>query len=341
MSLIADRPARSASRGLSAPPLVSVVTPFFNTAPYLRQCIESVLAQTWPRFEYILVDNRSTDGSLEIAKEYAARDQGIRLFTNAEHLPQLDNFNHALRYISPESKYTKVIAADDWLFPECLDRLIQVAEMRESIGLVSSYCLAGDRVWGGGLPHDAVVLPGREVCRRQLLDGYFFFGSLSTVLYRSDLVRARERFFDPTALHADTEVAYETLKHHDFGFVHQVLSCIRVDKESITGQASDLSPVVLYKLIVIVKYGRDCLDPDEWHRCLREHELRYYQKYLHQVFGPRRSRFLARHRPALARVGYRFSGILMSWVVLEELVDMIFNPKQTLGRLLTRLGLRR
>ena len=59
--------------------MVSVVTPFYNTAPYLAQCIESVLAQTYPHFEYILMDNCSTDGSAEIAETYARRDSRIRL----------------------------------------------------------------------------------------------------------------------------------------------------------------------------------------------------------------------------------------------------------------------
>jgi glycosyltransferase involved in cell wall biosynthesis len=48
-------------------PLVSVVTPFYNTERYLAECIESVLAQTYPIFEYILVNNRSTDASRDIA----------------------------------------------------------------------------------------------------------------------------------------------------------------------------------------------------------------------------------------------------------------------------------
>ncbi len=60
-------------------PLVSVVTPFFNTAPYLAEYIESVLAQSYSQFEYILMDNCSTDGSSEIAATYASRDPRIRL----------------------------------------------------------------------------------------------------------------------------------------------------------------------------------------------------------------------------------------------------------------------
>ena len=59
---------------LASRPLVSVVTPFYNTAPYLAQCIESVLTQTYPHFEYILMDNCGTDGSGEIAESYPRRE---------------------------------------------------------------------------------------------------------------------------------------------------------------------------------------------------------------------------------------------------------------------------
>lgn len=321
-------------------PLVSVVTPVHNTAAYLRTCIESVLAQTCRRFEYVVVDNCSTDASLEIAKQFAARDPRIRLFSNSERLPAIENFNHALRLISPKSRYTKLLFADDWLYPECLERMIHAAEEAGSVGLVSAYSLAGDRVWGAGLPHDVRVFSGREVGRRQLLGEGFFVGSSTSVLYRSDLVRARPAFFDPDARHADTEVAYQILAKHDLGFVHQVLSYIRIDRASASGQVRELSPVMLDQLIALLKYGEDFLGPDELRRRLRQLEREYYRIYLGQLLGPHRSRFLAYHRPALARLGYRFSKPRMLRAALEELADFVLNPKKTIARVRRRLRAR-
>ena len=73
-------------------PRVSVVTPFYNTAEYLAECIESVLAQTYTNFEYILVNNKSTDGSREIAERYlkTLKDSGVdTLVLGCTHYPLL------------------------------------------------------------------------------------------------------------------------------------------------------------------------------------------------------------------------------------------------------------
>lgn len=66
-------PALQTSTGEAALPLVSVVLPVFNAAPYLRQAIDSVLDQNYPNIELIAVDDGSTDGSREILAEYGSR----------------------------------------------------------------------------------------------------------------------------------------------------------------------------------------------------------------------------------------------------------------------------
>jgi glycosyltransferase involved in cell wall biosynthesis len=90
-----------------AQPLVSVVTPMYNADKYLRECIESVLAQTYQHWEYIIVNNCSTDRSLEIAQHYAAKDTRIRTYTNHQFVSSAENHHLAFRHISPEAKYCK------------------------------------------------------------------------------------------------------------------------------------------------------------------------------------------------------------------------------------------
>ena len=63
-------------------PFVTILTPVYNGEKYLAECIESVLAQTYRNWEYIIVNNCSTDRSLEISERYAQNDPRIKVRTN-------------------------------------------------------------------------------------------------------------------------------------------------------------------------------------------------------------------------------------------------------------------
>src|SRR5574337_914063 len=143
-------------------PLVSVVTPFYDTDAFLGECIESVLAQTYRNFEYVLLDNASTDRSAEIAERYGARDARIRIFHNERTLPQLQNYNRALRHVSPSSRWVKVVQADDAIFPRCLEEMVAAGEANPTVGVVSSYRMVGEGIGPLGVPRTRTVLTGRE-----------------------------------------------------------------------------------------------------------------------------------------------------------------------------------
>ena len=89
---------------MSDKPLVSVVTPVYNGAAYLRECIESVLRQTYSNWEYIIVNNCSTDATQEIVEEYAKKDSRIRVHNNDVFLAIIANHNKAFRLDFPEQQ---------------------------------------------------------------------------------------------------------------------------------------------------------------------------------------------------------------------------------------------
>src|SRR5690349_14046949 len=116
-------------------PLLSVVTPADNGELFLRECIESVLAQTYSNWEYIILNNCSTDATLAIVKEYAAHDQRISVQSNDVLLDVISNHNKAFRLISSTRSYCKVVSADDWLYPECIARMVDLAETHRTVGI--------------------------------------------------------------------------------------------------------------------------------------------------------------------------------------------------------------
>ncbi len=213
-------------------PLVSILTPVYNGASYLKECIDSVLAQTYSHREYIIINNCSTDNTLEIACEYAAKYSSIRVHDNTEFLGVIANHNLAFSLMSPAAKYCKVVSADDFIFPDCVSQMVDLAEANPTVGLVGVYLLAGKRVLCDGLQYEQKVVNGREISRATLLGGPYVFGSPTSLLYRADLIRKVKAFYPHSNPHADTTACYESLEHSDFGFVHQVLAYARIHADS-------------------------------------------------------------------------------------------------------------
>ncbi len=262
-------------------PLVSVVTPVYNGAPYLAECLESVLAQTYTNWEYIIVNNCSTDRTLDIAHRYAHHDARIHIYNNDEFLHVLANWNQALRHMSAASRYCKVVHADDWLFPECIRSMVHVAETHPSVGIVGAYRLQGNRVGLAGIPYTQTVISGQELGRSALfhigrLEGLWLFGSPTSTLFRSNLIRSRDAFYNESNLHADTEACIDLLRDVDFGFVHQVLTYTRLHHDAITPISKKLQTHIPGEMQILLNYGPDYLNNSEYIRCLKNKIQQYY-----------------------------------------------------------------
>ena len=322
-------------------PLVSVVTPVYNGARYLRECIESVVAQSYSNWEYTIVNNCSTDETLAIAEEYADKDRRIRVYSNEALLDIISNHNRAFRLISPDSKYCKVVSADDWLFPECLMKMLEVAEANASVGIVGSYQLSGGgsnwrswRVRWAELPYPSTVIPGRDVCRAQLLGGPYVFGTPTSLLYRSDLVRKQDGFYPNSTAEADTSACYRCLQNSDFGFVHQVLSYERIHGKQISEECRTLNTYEPSRLSDLLEYGRNCLTPDEIDRRLEEIIDDYYEFLAVMVFHRTDKAFWTYHEKRLAECGRPFSRVRLAAAVCAKGADLLLNPKQTVEKIL-------
>jgi glycosyltransferase involved in cell wall biosynthesis len=319
-------------------PFVSVVTPFFNTAPYLAECIESVLAQTYPRLEYILSDNCSTDGSTEIAESYARKDARIHLIRQPQVLGQVQHYNRALSELSETSEYCKIVQADDLIFPDCLRLMVTAFEQSQTIGLVSSYDLKGNAVRGSGVPYPRSLLAGHEAARLYLRDRVYPFGSPTTVMYRSSLVRSCQPFYDESLLHEDTEKCMQILQEWDFGFVHQVLSFMRTDNvnSSISAKVRSFDPDALDRYIIVKRYSPVFLESNEAQTVTRQSREEYYRILARGVLRVRQSGFWQYHVGGLRTLGERLDLCWLTVQISRELLRITMNPGGTLSRALRR-----
>lgn len=322
-------------------PLVSVVTPFFNTAEYLEECIQSVLRQTYQNWEYILVDNCSTDGSGDIAEKYAKKDPRIRFFREVEFLGQVENYNRALSYISSNSIYCKMVQADDWIYSNCLDEMVAVAEAYSHIGLVSSFTLYGNSICNDGLNlSEGPSYPGRYAAKVQLL-GKVLFGAPTCLLYKSEIIRTRSPFYSTaTPYFEDTEICFEILKNYDFGFIPQVLSFNRRDNEAIWTKLHKFNPNLLCQMMFIYHFGPFFLDQKDLSKEIRIIESKYYDYLAKAALGRYNKKFWQFHELGLRWSGQKINYKKMVYYILLNIFDALMNPKRTAGEFLAKVKTR-
>ncbi|MFL5617304.1 MAG: glycosyltransferase family 2 protein [Gemmatimonadaceae bacterium] len=190
-----------------AKPVVSVIMPFLNVARFLEEAIESVRAQTYPRWELLLCDDGATDGSSDIARRHAALDPA-----RIRHLTHPDGRTHgasAARNLGIAQARGEVIAlldGDDVWFPTKLEEQLAILAERPDVDALYGvtelwYSWTGapedvprDSRPPGGIPSNTLLAPRALLAgmlRRELL-----VPCTCSIVARADAVRRSGGFVD-------------------------------------------------------------------------------------------------------------------------------------------------
>lgn len=116
-------------------PRVTVYTPNLNCEKYIRPCLESIINQTYPNMEILISDDGSTDGSLEICKEYAVRDPRIRIFERGKPSGSCGDINATLEHATGE--IVCKMDSDDIMIENYWETVLPMFS-KDKIGFVSS-----------------------------------------------------------------------------------------------------------------------------------------------------------------------------------------------------------
>lgn len=317
-------------------PVVSVVTPVFNGARYLAECIESVARQKFHFYEHVILDNASTDATAEIVRHYAASDRRIRMEGNREKLPILANWNRALEFIAPESEFVWLLPADDAMLPQSLERMVGLAHRNPSVGIVGSFRQRGTNIQCNGLPVEREVFPGRDIVRLFLRQEIYAIAPTGNLI-RRDLIEQHKPFYREKYQHGDLAAFFNVLDGIDFGFVHEVLMFSRPHPDSQTETIVNRKGT-WYRdgLLMLHEFGPRYFDATEFRELESRFLQRYYRFLVRSVASRREREFFAYHMAGLREAGRVPGTLALVRAALEEFLQAIANPMKAYGYLTRR-----
>jgi glycosyltransferase involved in cell wall biosynthesis len=216
---------------MATAPRVSVVTPAFENAPYIRATVASVLAQTYRDFELVIADHSSSDGTWEILQEFA-HDPRVRLLRTPAGGGAVRNWNRVTQ--AARGELVKLVCGDDLLAPEALatqvtafdargDGVVMVASARDIIDASGRVVIRGHGL--GGL---SGRVPGSDAIRRSVVRGANIFGEPCCVLLRRSALEAAGGWHGDPGYLIDHSTYCRVLLHGDLATAPGTLAAFRL-----------------------------------------------------------------------------------------------------------------
>ncbi len=233
-------------------PKLCVIIPCFNYGFYLKQCVNSVLDQSFRDFEILILDDASTDNTSQVGQSF--HDRRVRYIRNSANLGHVENFNKGIAMSN--SQYICIIGADDMMLQSNLQQKIDILDKYPSVGLVYSRAFIIDL-------HDKIVghtfqvgqsstnyIGGRnDFCNLLLYNNYVI---ASSVVFSRECVQ-RLGCFRKFRYGEDWDLWLRIAKYYDFAFLQAPLVGYRVHSSGLskTAKTTGIAEEEIFKILAI------------------------------------------------------------------------------------------
>ena len=209
---------------------ILVFVPTYNSEKYLRQCLDSVLQQTFQDWQCVISDDASTDKSVEIAREYEKIDSRFKVLTHEQNVGAANNWNRAKE--NNNSFATKILCADDYLLKDALQEQLDVLQRNKTAIVFSERYIVfpSGKKLHPRLPKYASNISFNDAFKFYINLGRNIFGEPVTALFRTDLFVKSEGFYPKFEYSLDTSGYMAIARGHDVTFDNYVVGVFRVSK---------------------------------------------------------------------------------------------------------------
>lgn len=213
----------------SVTPRVSVIIPCYNREQYLAVAVQSVLDQTWPNIEVLVVDDGSTDGSRDVLASFGDK---IRILTHPGGVNRGQSASINLGIQSSDGTYIAILDSDDWWAPEKLRKQVEYLESHPDVGLVYGN---GYQVNADGSPRWRIYTSSHEEHSdpaRVLADCYFLVPN--NALVRRSVFEKTGGFDESLRAAQDHDMAIRIAEVTNLGYIAEDVFFYRRHDDSIS-----------------------------------------------------------------------------------------------------------
>jgi glycosyltransferase involved in cell wall biosynthesis len=215
---------------------ILVFVPTYNSEKYLRECLDSVLDQTFQDWECVISDDASVDRSVEIAREYEKKDSRFKVITHDVNVGAANNWNRAKN--NNKSFATKILCSDDYLTIDALKTQLDILKMNETAIIFSERYIVfpnGKKIHPR-LPKYASNISFNDAFKYYIKHGRNIFGEPVTALFRTDLFVNSEGFYPKFEYSLDTSGYMSIARGQEVTFDNNVVGVFRVSKDQWSHQ---------------------------------------------------------------------------------------------------------
>ncbi len=194
-------------------PIVSILVPVYNVEAYLPQCLDSLVGQTYPHLQIVLIDDGSTDGSWRVMQQYAGRDERVEIY-HQENLGVGATRNHLLDKIKGD--YVLFVDADDWVELDMVESMLSL-QKKHKVDLVVCSMVKNnnERI---AFQDSSQVLYSQSEIIKAFCEHTWFSGSLCNKLFAKSLLHTY-KFHCGISYGEDALFCWKLLQHVDKGVV--------------------------------------------------------------------------------------------------------------------------
>jgi glycosyltransferase involved in cell wall biosynthesis len=209
---------------------ILVFVPTYNSEKYLRQCLDSVLQQTFQDWQCVISDDASTDKSVEIAKEYEKKDTRFKVLTHEKNVGAANNWNRAKE--NNNSFATKILCADDYIFHDSLAIQLNLLK-RFNTSIVFSerkILFPSGRSLHPKLPKYGQSLSFNEAFSLYIKSGRNIFGEPVAALFKTESLISSKTFNSNFEFALDTFCYAAIANKENVTFDSNIVGVFRVSK---------------------------------------------------------------------------------------------------------------